>query len=244
MRNYKLTIEYDGTNFAGWQRLPGDQLTVQGSVESAISTILGYEITIDGSGRTDAGVHAVAQVANVSTAGKLNEEDFKERLNAILPVGIQIREVELVKNSFHSRYDAKGKKYIYTIDCGDKAGVFNRRYSYHYPEKLDINEMKKASRALIGTHDFTSFSGKKDHKSNTRTINNIAIERRGNLIEITYDGNGFLNQMVRILTGTLLEVGLGKIDAKEIENILVSKQRAKAGMTAPSKGLRLEEVYY
>lgn len=244
MRNYKLTIQYEGTNFSGWQRLPGEKTTIQGTLETAISEFLGYQITIDGSGRTDAGVHATAQVANVHTSGKLDVHEFEQMLNEKLPSTIQIIKVELVKNSFHSRYDAKSKKYVYTVDCGDKAGVFSRKYSYHYPSNIDIKSMIKSSKILVGTHDFTSFTDKKDHKSNTRTIHSIQIEQKGNLVEFTYDGNGFLNHMVRIMTGTLLDVGMGRVSEKELKEILDSKKRENAGVIAPSKGLRLEEVQY
>lgn len=244
MRNYKITIQYEGTNFSGWQRLPGDKATVQGTLETAIGEVLGYPVTIDGSGRTDAGVHATAQVANVNTSGKLDELDFLEKMNDKLPESLQLIDVELVKNTFHSRYNAKGKRYIYTIDCRDKASVFAKKYAYHYPQELDVERMKKAARVLVGTHDFTSFTDKKDHKTNTRTIHAIEIKQVGDMIEFIYEGNGFLNHMVRIITGTLLDVGTGKTDHKGLKAILDSKLRANAGAMAPSKGLRLEKVYY
>lgn len=244
MRNYKLTIQYDGTNFAGWQRLSGDKATVQGTLEKAIGDTLGYPVTIDGSGRTDAGVHATAQVANVNTSGKLDEVDFLVKINEKLPETVQLIDVELVKNTFHSRYNAKGKRYIYTVDCRDKASVFDRKFVHHYPQGLDIERMKQAIRVLVGTHDFTSFTDKKDHKTNTRTIHTIEIKQKGDIIDFIYEGNGFLNHMVRIMTGTLLDVGTGKISEKELKVILESKCRANAGAMAPSKGLRLEKVYY
>lgn len=244
MRNYKLTIEYDGTNFSGWQRLPGNKQTIQGTLETTISEILGYEATINGSGRTDAGVHAMAQVANVHTSGKLDEEIFRDELNNKLPNEIQVTQVELVKNSFHSRYDAKGKTYIYTIDTSDKASVFNRRSSYNYVGRLEIEKMKEAVKYLIGSHDFTSFSDNKDHTNNTRTIYGINIEQNRNLITIIYQGNGFLNHMVRIITGTLIEIGAGKKDPGDMEKILKSRMRNQAGVIAPAKGLALKEVKY
>lgn len=244
MRNYKLTIQYDGTNFNGWQRLPEGVPTVQGALELAISQVLGYNVTIDGSGRTDAGVHAMAQVANVKTSGAVDILEFQKDINDLLPKGIYVSDIELVKNGFHSRYDATGKKYIYTVDMGDKPSVFNRKYTYHYPEKLNIEIIKESSQTLIGAHDFTSFSDNKEHKTNIRTIHDIVIKQEGNMLIFTYAGNGFLNHMVRILTGTLLDIGSGKIAPDKLTDILESKSRANAGMIVPSKGLRLEEVYY
>lgn len=244
MRNYKLTIQYDGTNFNGWQRLPGDIPTIQGTLEQVISQVLGYSVTIDGSGRTDAGVHAMAQVANVKTSGAVDVLEFQKNINHLLPKGIYISQIELVKNGFHSRYDAVGKKYIYTVDIGDKPSVFNRKYTYHYPGGLNVDRIKESSKILVGTHDFTSFSDNKEHKTNTRTIHDIVIEQQGTILTFTYTGNGFLNHMVRIMTGTLLDIGTGKIAQNQLSAILHGKSRVKAGMIAPAKGLRLEEVYY
>lgn len=244
MRNYKLEIEYEGTNYAGWQRLPGDKITIQGLIEKAISQVIGYEVTIDGSGRTDTGVHARSQVANVKISRKVDEDKFKEEINDILPKNIRITDIELVKNSFHSRYNAKAKKYIYTIDMAEKQGVFTRKISHHCPENLDVDKMERACTYLVGTYDYTSFSDKKSNTNNVRTIHSIDIKRENNLLIFTYSGNGFLNHMVRIVTGTLIEVGMGKRKPEDMKYILESKSRAKAGIIAPAIGLCLAEVTY
>ncbi len=244
MRNYKMVISYDGTRYKGWQRLGNDEQTIQYQIEKAISEILGYGITIDGSGRTDSGVHANGQVANVKVAGKLDEQEFCETLNQRLSDDIQVQSVDLVKNSFHSRLSAKGKQYVYLIDTRDKPEVFTRKYTYHFTEALDVRQMKMAAEMLVGTHDFSAFCDKKDEKSNVRTIHAINIIEEGTLLRIEYYGSGFLNHMVRILTGTLLEIGSGQKSLTQIQTALDSKLRADAGYTAPARGLRLEEVYY
>ncbi|MFI3171926.1 MAG: tRNA pseudouridine(38-40) synthase TruA [Eubacteriales bacterium] len=244
MRNYKMIISYDGTRYKGWQRLGNDMLSIQYRIETALSEELGYAVTIDGSGRTDSGVHAYGQVANVKVSGILNEIELKNNMNELLPEDICIRHVELVKNAFHSRLSAKGKQYTYTIDTREKPDVFLRKYTYHYVESLDIERMREACKILIGTHDFTAFCDKKEEKSGVRTIHGINIREEESLIQIEFYGSGFLNHMVRILTGTLLEVGNKTRSVEAVSEALHSKRRADAGYTAPSRGLRLEEVYY
>lgn len=244
MRNYKMVVSYDGTRFKGWQRLSNDENTIQHQIEKAISEIIGYEVTIDGSGRTDSGVHANGQVANVKLAGKLEEELFRQGLNEKLPEDIVVKSIELMKNSFHSRLSAKGKQYVYTIDRREKSDVFGRKYTYHFPEELDVKKMKAAAELLVGTHDYGAFCDKKDEKSSVRIIHGINIVEEGTFINIEYYGSGFLNHMVRILTGTLLEVGNGQKQVMDIQVALDTKLRADAGYTAPARGLRLEEVYY
>ncbi len=244
MRNYKMVISYDGTRYKGWQRLADDNRTIQLIIEEAISQMMGYPVTIDGSGRTDSGVHANGQVANVKISRKVEERDFLDELNERLPEDIRIRSVELVKNSFHSRLSAKGKQYVYTIDTREKPDVFQRKFTYHFPEELDINKMKMGAELLLGTHDFSAFCDKKDEKSGVRTIHGININRERHLIYVEYYGTGFLNHMVRILTGTLLEVGSGQKEVIAIQSALESGLRKDAGYTAPARGLRLEEVYY
>lgn len=244
MRNYKLVISYDGTGYKGWQRLATDENTIQNRIEEAISGIMGYKVTIDGSGRTDSGVHANGQVANVKLSRRMDEEEFCAQINQKLPDDIQVRSVELVKNSFHSRLSAKGKQYVYTIDTREKPEVFGRKFTYHFPEKLEIEKMKIAAEMLLGTRNFSAFCDKKDEKSGVRTIHGINIREKGHLIIIEYYGSGFLNHMVRILTGTLIEIGNGQKEISDIEVALKSKMRADAGYTAPARGLRLEEVYY
>ncbi len=244
MRNYKMVISYDGTRYKGWQRLATDENTIQNRIEEAISGIMGYTVTIDGSGRTDSGVHANGQVANVKLSRRMDEEELCARINQQLPDDIQVKSVELVKNGFHSRLSAKGKQYVYIIDTREKPQVFCRKFTYHFPEKLEIEKMKKAAEALRGTHDFSAFCDKREEKSGVRTIHGINIIEEGHLIRIEYYGSGFLNHMVRILTGTLLEVGSGQKEVSDIAVALESKMRADAGYTAPARGLRLEEVYY
>ncbi len=244
MRNYKLIIAYDGSNYSGWQRLPDGKRTIQGTIEQKISEWMGYDVTIDGSGRTDAGVHAQGQVANFKVSGKIEGEKFYREINEILPEDVNVKEVELVKNSFHSRLSAVGKRYVYTIDMRDKPDVFTRKYTYHFPEKLDIERMKKAAELLEGTHDFSAFCDKKEEKSGVRIIYKIHIREENQKLILEYYGSGFLNHMVRILTGTLIEVGTNQKEVDEIKRMLKNKVRADAGFTAPARGLRLEEVYY
>ena len=244
MRNYKLSITYDGTRYKGWQRLSYEQNTIQGILEQAISDLLGYDITINGSGRTDAGVHANEQIANVKVAGKLNVVEFKKILNTKLPQDIVVNSMELVKNNFHGRYSAKGKCYVYSIDQREKPSVFTKQYTYHFPYELNNKEMQKAIDYLVGTHDFTSFCDKKEDKSCVRTIDGIELTQNGHILTIKYRGDGFLNHMVRILTGTLLEVGVGKKNAMDIPLIIDNKKRLNAGFTAPARGLCLDKVYY
>ncbi len=244
MRNYKLVISYDGTRYKGWQRLATGEHTIQNTIETAISEWMGYPVTIDGSGRTDSGVHANGQVANVKISRRIEEELFLLQLNERLPEDIRIQSVTLVKNGFHSRLSAKGKQYVYTIDTRDKPQVFQRKYTYHFPELLELDKMKEAAKLLLGTHDFSAFCDKKEEKSGIRTIHGINIKNEDNMIYIEYFGSGFLNHMVRIVTGTLLEVGSGQKEVADVQKALDSKLRADAGYTAPARGLRLEEVYY
>ena len=244
MRNYKMIIAYDGTRYKGWQRLVEDSMTIQGILENILSKEIGYAVTIDGSGRTDSGVHARGQVANVKISRKVDPIIFRDAVNAQLPEDIRIVEMELVKNGFHSRLSATGKQYQYRIDRREKPDVFMRRFTYHFPEKLDEIAMKKAAGLLIGTHDFAAFCDKKEDKSCIRTIYNIDFSEEGSILLITYTGNGFLNHMVRILTGTLVEVGNGQRTVESVKQALESGIRGDAGYTAPARGLRLEEVYY
>ncbi len=244
MRNYKLIIAYDGSRYKGWQRLSGDDRTLQSKIEEAISKTVRYKVSIDGAGRTDAGVHARGQVANVTISKKVSEEEWKNEINERLPSDIQIVKVELVKKQFHSRLSAKRKCYSYTIDTREKPHVFSRKYTLHYPKKLEVDKMKSAARLLNGTNDFTAFCDKKDDKNHIRTIYDIEIKEKNGLITIYYYGSGFLNHMVRIMTGTLLEIGRGEKDAADIKHILKEKKRANAGYTVPAMGLCLEKVYY
>jgi tRNA pseudouridine38-40 synthase len=244
MRTYKLTIAYDGTRYQGWQRQSATDMTVQTQLEKALSEVIGYPVEIHGSGRTDAGVHAMGQTAHMKVSGKLDEKLLTGKVNALLPDDIRIRKVELAKNSFHSRYKAKAKKYIYCVDFRERPDVFGRKYCYHLPESLNIPAMKEASCYLKGEHDFAAFTDLKTDKSTTRKIYDIDFEIRGHKLWITFYGTGFLYHMVRILTGTLLEVGMGKRSQRSVQEALKKKERSEAGFLAPSEGLFLKEVIY
>ncbi|SHJ50269.1 tRNA pseudouridine(38-40) synthase TruA [Hespellia stercorisuis] len=244
MRTYKLTIAYDGSRFRGWQRQPDTDLTIQGILERIISGQVGYEVEVNGSGRTDAGVHASGQTASIVLAGQIEELRFRGELNRQLPEDIRVLDVQLVKNGFHARYKAKGKHYIYTIDRGERPDVFTRKYAWHFPDKLDVEQMRCAAKALTGLHDFTSFTDRDDEKSKVRKVYRIDIEETGSKLMIHYEGTGFLYHMVRILTGTLLDVGTGRVKPEEIRAILEAEDRQRAGQLAPALGLCLREVYY
>lgn len=244
MRTYKLTIAYDGTRYQGWQRQPDTELTVQGTLERAVSDLKGYPIEVNGSGRTDGGVHAEAQTASIRLSGKVGEEKFLGELNRMLPEDIRVTDMELVKNGFHARYSAQGKRYEYTVDTREKADVFTRKYCCHFPENLNLGAMQKAAKCLIGKHDFAAFTDRNEDQSTIRNIYDIRIEKRGTKVRFIYEGNGFMYHMVRILTGTLLEVGTGKRTLQETAALLEEGERQKAGFLAPACGLMLKEVYY
>lgn len=244
MRNYKITLEYDGSRYQGWQRQKLTTMTIQEIIEQAISEVTAYPVEIKGSGRTDAGVHAKGQTASLRLSGKVSEESFVQAVNEKLPEDIRIKGAELVKGSFHARHSAVGKCYSYCIDIREKADVFSRRYTYHHAQKLDMERMQKAATYLEGTFDYLAFTDKKEEKSAVRTINKIQICRKEDKITLLYFGSGFLYHMVRILTGTLIQVGEGEKSPEEILGILASKERAQAGFLAPAQGLCLEEVYY
>lgn len=244
MRTYKLTIAYDGTAYQGWQRQTNTENTLQGTLERTISSVAGYPVEIDGSGRTDAGVHANGQTATVVLSGRVEDGFFTEKINSRLPEDIRILDAELVRNGFHARKSAVGKRYIYQLDLAEKPDVFTRRYTYHFPQRLDLDAMRKAAQLLIGTYEFAGYTDKKDEKSTKRTIYAIMICGQGSKVSIQYEGTGFLYHMVRILTGTLLEVGTGARSIESVKEPLKSKDRSQAGFLAPARGLFLDEVYY
>lgn len=245
MRNIKLTIRYDGSRYKGFQRLKDNDMTIQGKIEDVLSKMTNEQIEIIGSGRTDMGVHAYGQVANFKTNSNLSTDKIKTYLYEYLPEDIVITNVEEVDERFHSRYNAKSKVYLYKINNSKIHDPFSRKYATHIPKKLDIELMKEASKYFIGEHDFTSFaSSKSKKKSNVRTINSITINENNGLIEIYFEGNGFLYNMVRIMVGALIDVGHRKIEPKDIEMMLESKDRTKSSDTAPAKGLYLYKVSY
>ncbi len=244
METYKLIVMYDGNCFNGWQRQGNTRRTVQETLENTAGNILGYNVEINGSGRTDAGVHAKGQTASMVVSASFDTRKFLKEMNERLPEEIKIIAITLEKRGFHARLSAKGKCYEYYIDTGKKQGVFTRKYSYACPHDLDIQSMSEAASYLVGRHDFAAFTDLKDDRSTERTIHKIEIEKCGTMVKIIYYGSGFMYHMVRIMTGTLLEIGMKKRSSKEIKMILDSKERAKAGFCAPPQGLFLKEVYY
>lgn len=245
MRNIKMIIEYDGSRYLGWQRLGDSDKTIQGKLESVISEMIETGTEIIGSGRTDAGTHARGQVANFKTSSRMELKDMQEYINQYIPQDIVVKELEEVHERFHSRYNVVGKKYSYNIWNNSIPSVFDRKYSFYYPESLSIDKMKEACSRLIGSHDFIAFSSlKKSQKSTIRRMDEISIQREGDLLKFIFIGEGFLYNMVRIIMGTLLEIGSGSREVKCIDEIFASKTRSAAGFTAPAQGLFLEEVYY
>ena len=244
MRTYKLTIAYDGTGYQGWQRQANTGNTIQGILERCISEEAGYAVEVDGSGRTDAGVHAEGQTASVVLPGLAGDDFFLERGNGLLPPDIRILEAELVRNGFHARKSAKGKVYEYHIDTGEKPDVFSRRYCCHYPRELDLSAMRRAAEYLTGTHEFAGFTDKKEEKSTKRTIYAIIVSGQGSRVKIRYEGTGFLYHMVRILTGTLIEAGTGERSPESAADALRTLDRRQSGFLAPAQGLFLQEVHY
>jgi len=245
MQNYKLTIQYDGTRYNGWQRQGNTENTIQGKLNEIIGKYLGEEVDVAGSGRTDAGVHAYGQVANFKTKKCLDKEKFLVEMNSYLPQDIRILKVEAVDERFHARLSAVSKTYEYVIDNGMVADVFNRKYSYRLEQPLDIEKMRMAAGLLIGTHDYISFCGNnKFKKSSVRAVTDITIREKDGKVVIAFTGDGFLQNMVRIMAGTLIEVGLGKKEAESMTDILRAKDRMAAGMMAPAEGLFLKVVEY
>lgn len=244
MRNLRLDICYDGTRYRGWQRLPGKDDTIQGKLETALSRILGESIEISGSGRTDAGVHARGQVANFHCESAMPAKEILENLRRYLPEDIGIYSCRDVSERFHARLNAKEKTYCYRIWNSEMPCVFDRRFVAVMPESLDLCAMEQAAGHLLGQHDFAAFCGNaKMKKSTVRYIRDLTVDRHGNEVRITVTGNGFLHNMVRILVGTLVEVGRGERDPESIPQLFGGK-RAEAGFLAPPQGLCLMEVYY
>ncbi|MBS4539437.1 tRNA pseudouridine(38-40) synthase TruA [Clostridium sp. D2Q-11] len=245
MNNYKLKVQYDGGRYRGWQRLGNDDNTIQGKIEEVLSKLVDEEIQINGSSRTDAGVHALAQIANFKTNKKFSEGEVKKYLNKYLPQDISITEVRLVSESFHPRYNAKEKTYLYKIWNKDYTNPFMRKYSMHVDRKLDIKRMEKASEHFIGKHDFTAFSNAKSKKkSKVREIYSVDIEENQGFIEIRVRGNGFLYNMVRKMVGALIEVGIHEMNPDNILKIIDSKERKHVGIMADASGLYLEKVEF
>lgn len=240
-----MKITYEGTRYQGWQKQDTSENTIQGKFEHLLSRMCEEEITIQGSGRTDAGVHALGQVANFHTHSQLSTEEMLAYINRYLPEDIAVVEINEVPERFHSRLNAKGKRYSYRVWNSGIPNVFYRKYAYTVEEALNLEEMRAAAKHLLGEHDFKAFtSTKKGKKSTVRRIDKIDIQKDGSLITFTFEGNGFLYHMIRILVGTLLEVGKGERKAVSVPEVLDSGKRELAGGLVPGKGLVLEEVFY
>ena len=244
MRNLRLDICYDGTRYRGWQRLGSTDNTIQGKLEGALSRILEEEIQISGSGRTDAGVHAVGQVANFHCNSSMPCDEILAKLRRYLPEDIGIYSCRDASARFHARLNAKEKTYRYRIWNSDSPCIFERKYVAVFPDRLDIPAMEEAAKLLCGEHDFSAFcSNPKFKKSTVRFIRSIRVEHHGEELRISFTGNGFLHGMVRILVGTLIEVGTGVRTPGSIDQ-LFGEKREKAGFLAPAQGLCLMEVTY
>ena len=245
MRNIKLLIEYDGTNYRGWQVQP-DGPTIQGMLEEKLSRLTSERIHVIGSGRTDSGVHALGQVTHFRTQSQMDIRTIQRALNSLLPPDIVIREVEEVDEGFHARKQSKSKVYEYRILNRNLRSAFHRGYVWHIPQKLNLEEMKKATQSLIGEHDFSAFRtvGSPTRTTVRRVIRGEWKRGRDGLIRFEIEANGFLKQMVRSIIGTLVEIGRGKRKASDLRKVLNSKDRKEAGPTAPAQGLFLKEVKY
>ena len=243
--NFKLTIQYDGTRYDGWQRQGNTDNTLQGRLEGVLSRMVGKPVEIQGAGRTDAGVHAHGQVASVHLPEGYTPQEIQNYLNRYLPEDVAVVEVVEVGERFHARLSATGKEYRYHIRMGSVPDVFARKYQYRVEEPLDLAAMERAAGYLTGKHDFRSFCGNRRFKKSTvREVFHIGVEVCGSDLTLVYRGDGFLYNMVRILTGTLLEVGLGQRTPESMVDILEARERTAAGKTAPAQGLVLQEVYY
>lgn len=244
LNNIKLTLEYDGTNYYGWQKQK-ELKTIQGEIEEAIELVTKEYCEVTGSSRTDAGVHAKGFVANFKTNSKVPPAKFREALNVKLPEDIVIIKSEQVEDDFHARYCAKGKTYEYYILNSEVPSALMRNQMYHYKYDLDIDAMKIAAKQFIGTHDFAAFKTQGSSvKGTVRTIFDVKVEKEEKVIKISVSGDGFLYNMVRIIVGTLINVGRGKTDAVAISDIINQKDRTLAGDCVPPHGLFLKEVYY
>jgi tRNA pseudouridine38-40 synthase len=245
MRNIKLIIEYDGTNYHGWQVQP-NALTIQEVIEKKLEVMTQQRVRLIGSGRTDAGVHALGQVANLQTTSSIPVNGFHRGLNSLLPPDIVIQSAEEVDLNFHSQYGAKGKTYRYVILHREFASALYRNYSWHLPVPLMVPDMEEACKVLLGKQDFSSFQGADaDTENPVREVFRAEWSRKDeHFLLFTIEADGFLKHMVRNIVGTLVEVGKGKILPKEFGNILAARDRRRAGITAPAQGLFLVEVRY
>lgn len=245
MPNFRMVLSYDGTRYQGWQRQGNTKNTIQARLEQALSRILETPVEVHGSGRTDAGAHALGQVASFRAGTAQSPQAILRALRRALPEDIGALSLEEAPPRFHARLSAAGKTYRYRVWNSERPNVLERRYLYALPAPLDVPAMARAAQDLLGTHDFRSFcANSRLKKSSVRTVRALEIERLGEEVRFTVTGDGFLYNMVRILVGTLLEVGLHRRDPESIPAILAARTRAAAGETAPARGLCLMEVYY
>jgi tRNA pseudouridine38-40 synthase len=243
-RNIRLTVEYDGTGYSGWQKQPQSP-TLQGTLEERLKLICGHPVDLLVAGRTDAGVHALGQTANFHTTSPMPVERIAKVLNQLLPHDIRIVKAQEVPATFHATYHAKAKLYRYIIRNSRDYTVFDRNTYHHFRLPLDLSAMRKAAKHLLGTHDFTAFRGALGKRANPkRTLIKIGIQKKGPDVVLDYTGVSFLHQMIRILSGTLVYVGSGKVKPGDIPEILKSKDRKKAGPTLPPNGLFMVKVFY
>ena len=248
-RTLKLTLQYDGTDYVGWQRQP-EGTSIQGLLEEALKPIEGTPVTVHGAGRTDAGVHALAQVASVRVATTLDPATLGRAINAVLPPDVRVVRVEDADDDFHARFNATGKVYQYRIVNGAIISPFARRYAWHVIPRLDHQAVRDASTVLLGSHDFAAFQGSgSDVATSERTIRRLEWPAEqdpsgSEFLTMEIEADGFLRHMVRAIAGTLVEIGLGRWPVSEMESILMSRQRARAGTTAPAHGLFLARVLY
>lgn len=245
MSNYRLVIQYDGGRYRGWQRLGNEENTIQGKLESSLSALVGSPIEVIGCSRTDAGVHALAQIANFHTDRVLFVPEIRRHLNEHLPRDISVTDVTPVPDNFHARYQAKSKVYLYRIWNEPYPNPFMRRYSMHVQQKLDVARMQEAAHHFLGSHDFTAFSNAKSKKkSMVREIDAIEVTRTEGFVQIRVRGKSFLYNMVRKMVGALISVGLEELSAESIPQLLASRERGQIGAMADACGLYLEEVVF
>lgn len=239
-----MTISYDGTNYRGWQRLKNDEKSIQYKIEKVLSELYKSQIKIIGSGRTDAGVHSLCQIANFHAENTYTTKEIYNYVNQYLPEDIAVRYIEKANEKFHSRFNVTEKHYQYRIWNGVHSNVFERKHSYWIKESLNIDKMQEASKVFIGKHDFIGFSTKSKKKNTIKEIYNMSVSTEDSMIVIDIHGEGFLYNMVRIIVGTLIEIGLSKRDVDTIEHVFSTSCREDAGFTAPGKGLCLVNVTY